>query len=151
MYQHILVPFDDSQAALLALVEACKMGRLTGGVLHIVHVVDLAQFSWSGASFLRSEELAMASADTAKAVFERAKPIMAEYCDVQAEHTVLEAVGEKVASLLVSKLNEWHCDLVVMGTHGFSGVKHLLMGSVAQDVIRQAGVPVLILRMATPT
>ena len=63
MYQHILVPFDDSQAALLALVEACKMGRLTGGVLHIVHVVDLAQFSWSGASFLRSEELAMASAD----------------------------------------------------------------------------------------
>ena len=44
MYQHILVPFDDSQAALVALVEACKVGRLTGGVLHIVHVVDLAQF-----------------------------------------------------------------------------------------------------------
>ena len=149
MYQHILVPFDDSQAALLALVEACKMGRLTGGVLHIVHVVDLAQFSWSGASFLRSEELAMASADTAKAVFERAKPIMAEYSDVQAEHTVLEAVGEKVASLLVSKLNEWHCDLVVMGTHGFSGVKHLLMGSVAQDVIRGTEVPVMILRVGS--
>ena len=93
MYQHILVPFDDSQAALVALVEACKVGRLTGGVLHIVHVVDLAQFSWSGASFLRSEELAMASADTAKAVFERAEPIMAEYADVKAEHTVLEAVG----------------------------------------------------------
>ena len=148
MYQHILVPFDDSQAALVALVEACKVGRLTGGTLHIVHVVDLAQFSWSGASFLRSEELAMASADTAKAVFERAEPIMAEYADVKAEHTVLEAVGEKVASLLVNKISEWQCDLVVMGTHGFSGVKHLLMGSVAQDVIRQAGIPVLILRVA---
>ena len=37
MYQHILVPFDDSQAALVALVEACKVGRLTGGTLHIVH------------------------------------------------------------------------------------------------------------------
>ena len=128
MYQHILVPFDDSQAALVALVEACKVG----------------------ASFLRSEELAMASADTAKAVFERAEPIMAEYADVQAEHTVLEAVGEKVASLLVNKISEWQCDLVVMGTHGFSGVKHLLMGSVAQDVIRQAGIPVLILRVAAP-
>ena len=75
---------------------------------------------------------------------------MAEYADVQAEHTVLEAVGEKVASLLVSKISEWQCDLVVMGTHGFSGVKHLLMGSVAQDVIRQAGIPVLILRVAAP-
>ena len=150
MYQHILVPFDDSQAALVALVEACKVGRLTGGILHIVHGVDLAQFSWSGASFLRSEELAMASADTAKAVFERAEPIMAEYADVQAEHTVLEAVGEKVASLLVNKISEWKCDLVVMGTHGFSGVKHLLMGSVAQEVIREAGITVLILRVAAP-
>ena len=75
---------------------------------------------------------------------------MAEYADVKAEHTVLEAVGEKVASVLVSKLNDWQCDLVVMGTHGFSGVKHLLMGSVAQDVIRQAGVPVLILRVVAP-
>ena len=97
---------------------------------------------------MRTEELALASADTAKAVFERTEPILAEYSDVQVEHTVLEAVGEKVASLLVSKISDWQCDLVVMGTHGFSGVKHLLMGSVAQDVIRQAGIPVLILRVA---
>lgn len=149
MYQHILVPFDDSPAAISALREACRVGQLTGGMLHIVHVVDLAQFSWSGSSYLRAEELNMATADTAKAVFERTEPILAEFAGVRTEHTVLEAVGEKVASLLVSKIGEWHCDLVVMGTHGFSGVKHLLMGSVAQDVIRGTEVPVMILRVGS--
>lgn len=147
MYEHILVPFDDSNAAMEALEEALKLGRLAGSVLHIVHVVDLAQFSWSGSSFLRSEELAVATADTARNVFKRAEPLMQEYADVRVEYSVLEAVGEKVASLLVSKLTAWQCELVVMGTHGFSGVKHLLMGSVAQDVIRSAGVPVLIVRV----
>ena len=150
MYQRIFVPVDDSATSRYALGEALRLAKLTQATVRLVHVVDLAQFSWSGASFLRSEELAMASADSAKAVFERAEPIMAEYADVKAEHTVLEAVGEKVASLLVSKITDWQCDLVVMGTHGFSGVKHLLMGSVAQDVIRQAGIPVLILRVAAP-
>lgn len=149
MYQHILVPFDDSQAALAALREACRVGRMTGGLLHIVHVVDLAQFTWAGSTYLHSEELATAAADTAKAVFKCAEPIMAEFADVRVEHTVLEAVGEKVASLLVSKIADWQCELVVMGTHGFSGVKHLLMGSVAQDVIKQAGVPVMILRVGS--
>lgn len=149
MYQHILVPFDDSQAAMVALKEAFKIARLTGGKLYLVHVVDLAQFSWAGASYLRSDELAIATEEAAKTVFARADSLMAEYTDVTVEHTVLEAVGEKVASLLVNKAAEWQCDLVVMGTHGFSGVKHLLMGSVAQEVIRNVGLPVMILRVGS--
>mgnify|MGYP002663343239 CR=1 FL=1 len=148
MYQRIFVPVDDSATSRYALGEALRLAKLTQATVRLVHVVDLAQFSWSGASFLRTEELALSSTDTAKAVFERTEPTFAEYYDAQAEPTVLEAVGEKVASLLVSKISDWQCDLVVMGTHGFSGVKHLLMGSVAQDVIRQAGIPVLILRVA---
>ena len=147
LYKNILVPFDDSEAALAGLQEACRIAAHTGAILHIVHVIDLAQFAWSGATYLHTDELALASADAGKSIFKRSETIVAEFASVKTECTVLEAVGEKVASLLVSKLREWECDLVVMGTHGFSGVKHLLMGSVAQDVIRQAGVPVMVIRV----
>ena len=149
LYQNILVPFDDSEAALAGLKEACRIGLHTGAVLHIVHVIDLAQFVWSGATYLHTDELAIASSDVSKSIFKRSEGIVAEFPNLNTHCTVLEAVGEKVASLLVHKLEEWECDLVVMGTHGFSGVKHLLMGSVAQDVIRQAGVPVTVIRVAS--
>ena len=146
MYQHILVPFDDSQAALVALVEACKVGRLTGGVLHIVHVVDLAQFSWGGTGYLQSEEVRKAIAATGEKVLQRTREQLQEN-GIEAETAILESAGDKVADLLVNDSKANGVDLLIMGTHGFSGLMHLLMGSVAEGVLRQADIPVMLLRV----
>lgn len=47
---------------------------------------------------------------------------------------------------IIRKANEWEADLIVMGTHGRGPVKHILLGSVAEKVIRKAGCPVLTVR-----
>ena len=57
MYKKILVPVDDSQASLKALNEACKIAQETQATIAMVHVIDLAQFSWGGTGYLQSGEV----------------------------------------------------------------------------------------------
>ena len=64
------------------------------------------------------------------------------------EGKVLESKGEKIADLLVNEAGENHCQLIIMGTHGFSGVKRLLLGSVAEGVVRQSTIPVMLVRQS---
>ena len=52
-----------------------------------------------------------------------------------------------MADLLVNDSKANGVDLLIMGTHGFSGLMHLLMGSVAEGVLRQADIPVMLLRV----
>lgn len=145
MYKKILVPVDDSQASLRALKEACVLAKTGGGVIHAIHVVDLAQFSWGGTGYLQSSEVHEATKEVGQKILGRAKEILDEY-GVAHEMEVLENAGEKIANVITQSVKKHECDLVVMGTHGFSGVMHLLMGSVAEGVLRQVDVPVMLVR-----
>ena len=49
---------------------------------------------------------------------------------------------------IVKIAREWEADLIVMGTHGRGGLQHLLVGSVAESVIKHAGVPVMVVSAA---
>lgn len=146
MYRKIMVPVDDSQAALRALEEAVKLAKLSGAVLRAVHVVDLAQFSWGGTGYLQSEEVRQAIAATGEKVLQRTREMLAAE-GIEAQTAILESAGDKVADLLVRDARDCAADLLVMGTHGFSGLMHLLMGSVAEGVLRQADIPVMLLRV----
>ena len=59
---------------------------------------------------------------------------------------LLESWGDKMAEVLVGEAEKEQAELIVMGTHGFSGLMHLLMGSVAEGIMRRANVPVLLVR-----
>ncbi|MDA8255577.1 MAG: universal stress protein, partial [Betaproteobacteria bacterium] len=50
----------------------------------------------------------------------------------------------RVADAIVADAREWGADLIVIGSHGRSGVRHLLLGSVAEGVARASTIPVLI-------
>lgn len=145
MYKKIFVPVDDSKTSLQALREACSLAKNLGAALHIVHVVDLALFSWGGTGYLQSGEVRAAAADAGRKVLDDAQKIVAEF-SLTASEEILECTGQKIPALLADAVKANGCDLVVMGTHGFSGVMHLLMGSVAEGVLRQVEVPVLLVR-----
>src|ERR1039458_10584216 len=63
-----------------------------------------------------------------------------------AETALLDVPGERVASVIDGEALNWAADLIVISTHGRSGLSRFLLGSVAEDVVRGASVPVLLVR-----
>ncbi len=145
MYQRILVPVDDSATSALALAEACKLAKEVGAAMRLVHVVDLAQFGWGGAEFLDAAELQGSIKQAGEQVLATSRGKV-EAQGLAAESAILESWGDRIASVIVEDANKWGADLLVMGTHGLGGLMHLLMGSVAEGVLKQADVPVLLVR-----
>ena len=145
MYQRIFVPVDDSETSNLALAEACKLAREVGATVRLVHVVDLAQFGGGGPEFLDASELQKSIKEAGEKVLSQAQA-RASDAGVKTEGVIRESWGDKIASVLIEDAKEWGADLVVMGTHGWSGLMHLLMGSVAEGLLKQADIPVLLVR-----
>lgn len=145
MYQRILVPVDDSKAALCALKEACKLAKQLDAAILAVHVVDIARLDWGTPACNDAASLRLAVENAGVGILEKAQAEL-EAAGVRHESLILESVGDKIADLLVEQTAAENCDLIVMGTHGFSGLMHLLMGSVAEGVVRKSSVPVLLVR-----
>ena len=145
MYQRIFVTVDDSATSRYALGEALRLAKLTQATVRLVHVVDLAQFGWGGTEFLDAADLQKTIKTAGEKVLQTAVSA-AEEAGVPSENGLLESWGDKIAEVLVTDAEAFHADLVVMGTHGFSGLMHLLMGSVAEGIVKKSTMPVLLVR-----
>ncbi|MDO5639662.1 MAG: universal stress protein [Neisseria sp.] len=145
MYRKIMVPVDDSKASLRALDEACELAAASDAEVLAVHVVDVTQFNWGAAEFANHAALRDAVQETGARVLQHASEKLHD-SGVHHETKILESGGDKIADVLLDEVAESHCDLIVMGTHGFSGLMHLLLGSVAEGVLRRSKVPVLLIR-----
>jgi nucleotide-binding universal stress UspA family protein len=71
---------------------------------------------------------------------------LARESGVCVEAALLEAKGERIATVIIEDAKRWPADVIVMGTHGRSGFNHLIFGSVAEGVVRTATVPILLIR-----
>ncbi|WP_435359163.1 universal stress protein [Haloarchaeobius sp. DFWS5] len=143
MADHVLVAYDDSpqadHALELALREFGDAGRLT-----VLTIIDPAEAGYKRTLSLpnypeewyeRAQEEATVRLDDAKA---RAAT---EGITVESE-----VVVGRPARQVVEYADEHDCDHIVMGSHGRSGVSRILLGSVAETVIRQADCPVTVVR-----
>lgn len=144
MYQRILVPVDGSETSRTALQEAIKLARALGARLKLVHVIENARvFDAEGmVDYPALREIATKSGEQ---VLARAKE-MAKQTGLDAETALLESGGDRNENVIVAEAKQWLADLIVIGTHGRSGVSRLLFGSVAEGVVRGATVPVLLIR-----
>jgi len=59
---------------------------------------------------------------------------------------LIEALGDRAGEIIVSEARDWPANLIVCGTHGRRGLKRILMGSDAENVVRNSPVPVLLIR-----
>ncbi len=148
MYSHILVPVDGSDTGNLALQEAIRLARSEGAGLRIIHVVDSATYIWD-AEFapIDLKQIQDSVRRYARGVLDRAERA-AKDAGISAETRLveIERLGQRVATRIAEQAREWPADLIVIGTHGRRGLDHLLMGSVAEGVVRIAPVPVLLVR-----
>ena len=144
MFNHILVAMDFSAPSDAALEYARAVAVQFAGSLHLLHVAeDPYRAIYSAEVFvpelegLRDEILADALGRL-KARLRRA--------DVDELHATADAIVGMPATSIVEYAEGHDIDLIVMGTHGRGGMSHLLMGSVAERVVRTATCPVLTIR-----
>ncbi|MBV8464362.1 MAG: universal stress protein [Burkholderiales bacterium] len=143
MYKRIHVPVDDSETSRQALLETTKFCCDQCAKTRLVHVVDLAQFTWGGAEFVDVGELQSNLRETGNKVLESAASLMREN-GVEVETALIEIWGGHIANAIIEDARRWPADIIVMGSHGWTGLDHLLLGSVAEGVVRHAPLPVLI-------
>ena len=141
--KHILVAVDFSSVSANALRYAAGLASQLGADLEVVHVVPRAEIELpENASAAHEDELIrenLAQRKTQLAEFARQT--------VADTKTANESVRLGKPSDEVNNLVKEHkADMIVIGTHGRTGLKHLLMGSVAESILREAEVPVLCIR-----
>lgn len=130
MYKHIMVLLDGSANSKVALQEAIRLAKDQGAALRLVHVLDL-QWGAYGDEYAYGETM-LKEART-----------LAEQHGVKSEAVILDANSDGIGSVIAEAARTWPAHLVVIGTHGRSGVQRLLLGSVAESVVRTSPVPVL--------
>ena len=150
MYTHILVPVDGSPTSNRGLDEAVKLARLTGARLRLMHVVDQLVYA-SG-----MEGLGAMTADQIPLLREGGEKVLSaakarvEASGVPVETALFDSFAGRVCDLVVAEAADWHADLIVLGTHGRRGVGRVFMGSDAEQIVRLAPTPVLLVRGGEP-
>ncbi|MXR51196.1 universal stress protein [Halovenus sp. WSH3] len=140
MYDNILLPTDGSEGMAAVVDHASELAAIHDATLHALYVANTASMSdlpmessWEGvSSALRKQG-------------ERAVESVEETVDDQPVETHIS--DGSPSKEIVSYAEENDCDVIAMGTHGRSGVDRLLLGSVAERVVRSSPVPVLTIRV----
>lgn len=136
MYSNILVPTDGSEPSRKAATRAIDLADRYDATLHALYVVEATALTPDLNTAALYEEL--------ESIGRRAIDEVLE----EAERVGVEPVREEIASgqassAIVTYVEDHDVDLVVLGTHGRSGLERYLIGSVAEKVIRRSPVPVL--------
>lgn len=147
MYRRIIVPLDGSVLAESALPEAEKLAKLTGAELVLVRVIDFSSRDRFADFGLLYEYEAMARALEEER--QLATTYLADTSGPLSEkgHTVSAQLVDGIASKAIVNLTE-PGDVIVMATHGRTGMRRWFIGSIAEDVLRHSTVPVLLVRAA---
>lgn len=138
--QKILVPIDGSEQAWEALDYAAD--EFPSATIVLVHVIDPVEAGYSTTATMAgySEAWYEQAQERAEDLFERAEEELSD----QATESYTE-VG-RPSRVIVESIEEHDIDQIVMGSHGRSGVSRILLGSVAETVVRRSPVPVTIVR-----
>lgn len=145
-FRRIMVAVDGSPGSDKALDEAIRLAQTVGARLRLIHVIE--QMRWvNGIGSARApfDDALLRMRETGEKLLARGLG-QAITAQVEAEsELVIESAG-RICDNLADEAKRWGADLIVAGTQGRHGVDRLLLGSVAEQIVRHAGVPVLLVR-----
>jgi nucleotide-binding universal stress UspA family protein len=143
--QRILLPTDFSEYSAAATTYACELAAKFDSELHLLHTLEIHPLATPdfgmGLALPRYAEESKAAAE--KAMTTAIDPAWS------AGHRVIHVLREgSPHAEIVRYARDKEIDLIVLATHGRTGLSHVLMGSVAENVVRTAPCPVLTVRPA---
>jgi nucleotide-binding universal stress UspA family protein len=142
MYKRILVPVDGSPTSIHALDEAIRLAKQANGTILLVHVLDRIIFA--GGETHTGDVFGLL-----REVGEQILQQMQEHAAVagmEVSTYLSEVQPGRVCDVVAEQAKAFDADLIVVGTHGRRGVSRLLVGSDAEQIVRMAPVPVLVVR-----
>jgi nucleotide-binding universal stress UspA family protein len=143
MLNSVLVATDFGDTSVSALEYGRNLARTFGARLHVVHVV--ARVAPMSASEFEPASLLDLQADVVDDANRRLEALLTDE-DRTLEVKPMVLVSTSAADAIADYARRTHVDVIVVGTHGRGGISHLLMGSVAEHVVRHAPCPVLVVR-----
>ena len=152
MYQRILVPLDGSEPAETALLHAVEVAKRFGAELILFQAITpLTQLLAQAAP--TSLEVATVGSQLADEAYEASSATARQYMERTGSTLGGQDVRVRVAVMdgapgdaILAQARQHAVDLIVMSTHGRGGLGRLVFGSVADDVIRNSSIPVLLVR-----
>lgn len=145
MYRKILVPLDGSPTSQRGLKEAIRLARDNRASLRFVHVLDETPALGMMEEGVDLEPYLQDLAKRGRAILERAQRLAGKSA-VAADAVMAETAGGGVADAILRAAKKWRADVIVMGTHGRRGLRHVVLGSEAERILRSSPVPVLLVR-----
>ena len=140
VYENILLPTDGSDGTAGVAEHAVHVARLAGATLHILHVVDTSVVPLDAHSRGIYDEMEATGRESVEEIRDRT-------LDVGIDSVTAIRQGTPFREIL-DYAEENEVDLVVIGTHGRTGLQRTVLGSVAERVVRLSDVPVLTVRTA---
>ena len=145
MYQRILVPINGSTTSERALQEAIKIAAGKAHLRLVYVLEEIFPVGAEGYDYANNVVLHETEKKTAEATLAKAADKVRQ-SGATVEVSLLDVPGQGVVDAINNEALNWPTDLIVIGTHGRSGLTRLLLGSVAEGVVREASLPVLLIR-----
>ncbi|MCB9755613.1 MAG: universal stress protein [Myxococcales bacterium] len=141
----ILAPIDFSESGQAALAEADALAKATGGTLTLLHVQQVTELHVMDFAYQEPPER---TARVRQAI-ESSVAALAETLQTPRDRVFIELpVGDALREIVERSS---HHDLIIMGTHGRTGVSHFMLGSVTERVVRAARCSVLVVKRGEPS
>jgi nucleotide-binding universal stress UspA family protein len=146
MYDRILAAVDGSDTSDLALREAIELAKDQHSALRLVHVVDLTPaYTTVNALYANDYEKALQAAGQ-KVITDCSATAREAGIEFDTKLIVIDRPGQRIYDAIDEEATRWPAALIVIGTHGRRGFRRLLLGSIAEGLIRVASKPVLLIR-----
>jgi nucleotide-binding universal stress UspA family protein len=147
MYGRILVAIDESETSDIAFQQAVSLAKDQKAALQIVHAIDLSPVYLTVDTPYPFVEYEKAMRETGeKLLADRVAKARLAGVEVDTKLITIGAYGERIYDVIEEQAKEWRADLIVIGTHGRRGARRMMLGSVAEGLIRVTTKPVLLIR-----
>lgn len=145
MYKRILVPLDGSKASEAILPQVTKLAEALGAEILLLRVVTTPVFEFANADFVPP----LSPSETHPDLYSQADGYLQRVAfdlfpsSVTVTHQVM---GGPVPDAILDTANALETDLIAMSTHGRGGLARMVLGSVADEIVRRSHLPVLLVR-----
>ena len=144
-YQTIVVPVDGSETAYAAVAKSIEFAQAFGSKIIVVQVLSLDPYI--AAEYLSSTQTNDLIERARKSILDNLATAEQKFTEAGITVDVQLLEGQVIQNELLTAAKNLNVDLIIMGSHGRTGLKKLFLGSVTQNILSETDIPVLVVRL----